>query len=268
MNARFIWKGPGLGQICGLREEKMSKDGFNASDGDRSMIKSERRLAAIMSADVEGFSRLMSDDELTTVLTLKHYREIMARFIQQYGGRIVDSPGDNCLAEFSSVVYAIQAAVEIQKSLKKHNSDLPKNRHMAFRIGVNMGDIIAEGGRIYGDSVNVTARLEMLADPGGICISRCAYDQVKDKLALGYAYLGRKRVKNIQKPLQAYRVLPESKKNVNAPEEESHPFKWKSGKPFSRRHDETFTGLIHQTREWYQRRLLACAHMSSGSSLS
>ena len=139
---------------------------------------------------------------------------------------------------------------------------------MAFRIGVNMGDITAKGGQIYGDSVNVTARLERLADPGGICISRSAYDQVKDKLALGYAYLGRKSVKNIQKPLQAYRVLLESKKNMNAPEEESHPFNWESGKPFSRRHEERFTGLIHQTREWYQKRLLACPHMSSGSSLS
>jgi len=175
-----------------------------------------RRLAAIMSADVKGYSRLMGQDETTTVRTLTSYREAMTILIEQHHGRIVDSPGDNVLAEFASVVDAVQGAVAIQRELKARNTDLPADRRMEFRIGINLGDIIVEAERIYGDGVNIAARLERLADPGGICISRTAYDQIEDKLPFGYEYLGERRVKNIAKPVRAYKVLLE-------PEDSSHP---------------------------------------------
>lgn len=169
----------------------------------------KRKLAAIFSADVKDYSRLMRDDETATVRTLTAYREVMTKLIRQHHGRVVDSPGDNLLAEFVSVVDGVQSAVAIQKELKALNVKLAANRKMEFRIGINLGDIIEEGDRIYGDGVNIAARLETLADPGGICISRTAYDQIEDKLSLGYEYLGNKIVKNIPKPIQAYRVLVE-----------------------------------------------------------
>jgi class 3 adenylate cyclase len=169
----------------------------------------KRKLAAIFSADVKDYSRLMRDDETATVRTLTAYREVMTKLIRQHHGRVVDSPGDNLLAEFVSVVDGVQSAVAIQKELKALNVKLAANRKMEFRIGINLGDIIEEGDRIYGDGVNIAARLEALADPGGICISRTAYDQIEDKLPLGYEYLGNKIVKNIPKPIQAYRVLVE-----------------------------------------------------------
>ncbi len=169
----------------------------------------KRRLAAIFSADVRDYSRLMRDDETATIRTLNTYRELMTTLVQQHHGRVVDSPGDNLLAEFASVVDGVQAATAIQKELKARNAKLQKNRKMDFRIGINLGDIIVEGDRIYGDGVNIAARLEGLADPGGICISRTAYDQIEDKLPLGYEYLGEKIVKNIPKPIRAYRVLIE-----------------------------------------------------------
>lgn len=169
----------------------------------------KRRLAAIFSADVKDYSRLMRDDETATIRTLNTYRGLMTTLVQQHHGRVVDSPGDNLLAEFASVVDGVQAATAIQKELKARNAKLQKNRKMDFRIGINLGDIIVEGDRIYGDGVNIAARLEGLADPGGICISRTAYDQIEDKLPLGYEYLGEKIVKNIPKPIRAYRVLIE-----------------------------------------------------------
>jgi class 3 adenylate cyclase len=168
-----------------------------------------RKLAAILSADAKDYSRLMRDDEAVTVRTLNAYREAMTKLIRQHHGRVVDSPGDNLLAEFASVVDGVQAAVAIQKELKALNAKLAPSRKMEFRIGINLGDIIEEGDRIYGDGVNIAARLEALADPGGICISRTAYDQIEDKLPLGYQYLGEKIVKNIPKPIHAYRVLVE-----------------------------------------------------------
>ncbi len=128
----------------------------------------ERKLAAILSADVQGFSRLMGEDEVATIRTLTAYREVMTALIQQHRGRVVDSPGDNLLAEFASVVDAVQCAVEIQREFKARNAELPDRRKMEFRIGINSGDVIAEGERIYGDGVNIAARLEGLAEPGGI----------------------------------------------------------------------------------------------------
>ncbi|MGD9041546.1 MAG: tetratricopeptide repeat protein, partial [Desulfobacteraceae bacterium] len=169
--------------------------------------RAKRKLSAILSADVKGYSRLMGEDELRTVRTLEAYREMIAEVIRNFSGRVVDSPGDNLLAEFSSVVDAVESAVEIQKELKAKNAELPEERRMEFRIGINLGDVIEEGERIYGDGVNIAARIEGMAEAGGICVSRTAYDSVKNKLNLGFEYLGEHRVKNISEPVQVYRVL-------------------------------------------------------------
>ncbi|MBW1735807.1 MAG: CHASE2 domain-containing protein [Deltaproteobacteria bacterium] len=167
----------------------------------------KRKLAAILSADVKGYSRLMGDDEEATVRTITAYREVMNTIIRDHRGRVVDSPGDNLLAEFSSAVDAVRCATEIQDALQTRNAELPLHRRMVFRIGINIGDVIIEEGAIYGDGVNIAARLEGLADPGGICISGTAYDQVKRKLDLGYEFMGDQAVKNIAEPVRAYRVL-------------------------------------------------------------
>jgi len=130
----------------------------------------KRKLTAILSADVAGYSLLMDDNEEATVRTLTTYRHAIEDLVQQYRGRVVDSPGDNILAEFTSVVDAVNCAVEIQRDLAERNAELPYNRKMEFRIGVNLGDVIEEEGRIYGDGVNITARVEGLAEGGGICV--------------------------------------------------------------------------------------------------
>jgi TolB-like protein/cytochrome c-type biogenesis protein CcmH/NrfG len=166
----------------------------------------KRKLAAILSADVEGYSRLMDDDEEATVRTLTAYRSAMTTLVQQYRGRIVDTPGDNILAEFPSVVDAVNCAVEIQREIAERNAELPDNRKMGFRIGVNLGDVIDAEGRIYGDGVNIAARLEGLADAGGICISGRVYDQVENKMNFEYQFLGEKKVRNIARPVRVYRV--------------------------------------------------------------
>ena len=171
--------------------------------------RAKRKLIAILSADVQGYSRLMGEDELGTVRTLEAYREMIAETIRNFSGRVVDSPGDNVLAEFASVVDAIESAVEIQKELSANNADLPEDRRMEFRIGINLGDVIEEGDRIYGDGVNVAARIEGLAKGGGICISGTAFDQVEGKLGLKFEYLGEQSVKNIKKPVRVYRVMME-----------------------------------------------------------
>jgi adenylate cyclase len=171
----------------------------------------KRKLTAILSADVKGYSRLMGDDEKGTVRTLNAYREVMANLIQQHHGRVVDATGDNLLAEFASVVDAAECAVEIQKELKTRNAELPENRRMQLRIGINLGDVIEEGDKIFGDGVNIAARLESLSQPGGICISGTAYDQVKNKLTLGYEYHGKQTVKNVSEPIRVYQVLMEPK---------------------------------------------------------
>ena len=171
--------------------------------------RAKRKLSGILSADAVGYSRLMEEDEVSTIRTLEDSKELMANLIQQYGGRVVDAPGDNLLAEFGSVVDATECAVQIQRELQAKNADLPDNRRMPFRMGVNLGDVVEEADRIYGDGVNIAARLEGLAEPGGICISRTAYDHLKNKLKLGYEYLGEHSVKNITEPLRVYRVLME-----------------------------------------------------------
>jgi adenylate cyclase len=166
----------------------------------------KRKLTAILSADVKGHSRLMGEDEEWTLRTLNTYKEVMRSLIQQYRGRVVNAPGDNVLADFASVVDAVQCAVEIQQVLRARNALLPENRRMEFRIGINLGDVIEEGDSIYGDGVNIAARLEGLAEAGGICISESAYQQIENKLPLKYEYLGEHEVKNIAKPVRVYRA--------------------------------------------------------------
>jgi len=166
-----------------------------------------RKLAAILSADVEGYSRLMDDDEEATVRTLNSYRSAITDLVQQFRGRIVDAPGDNILSEFKSVVDAVNCAVEIQRDLAERNTELIYNRKMEFRIGINLGDVIEDDGRIYGDGVNIAARVESMSEAGGICISGIAYDQVANKLGLEYENLGEHQVKNISRPIRIYRVL-------------------------------------------------------------
>jgi len=173
--------------------------------------RAKRRLSAILSADAKGYSRLMEEDELSTVQTIKAYREVMVRFIQKYNGRVVDSPGDNILAEFGSVIDAVECAAKIQEALKIRNDELPENRKMEFRIGINLGDVIVDGVRIYGDGLNIAARLEGLAEGGGICISGAVYEHIKNKLPLEYDYLGEQHVKNISEPVRVYRVTLNAK---------------------------------------------------------
>src|SRR5262249_10980822 len=182
----------------------MSKEADRASPAPVPMA---RKLAAILSADVKGYSRLMGEDEEATIRTLTTYRAVMTSHIEQHRGRVVDAPGDNLLAEFASVVDAVRCASTIQRDLKERNAALPEPRRMEFRIGINLGDVIAEGERLYGDGVNIAARLESLALPGGICISGTVYDQVESKLALTYDSQGEQPVKNIAKPVRIYRVV-------------------------------------------------------------
>jgi len=169
--------------------------------------KTIRKLRAILSADVKGYSLLMADDEAYTIKKLEAYRDSMSDLIRSHSGRVVDAVGDNLLAEFSSVVDAVRCSVEIQKDLQQKNADLPTDKCLKFRIGVNIGDVIQEGDRIYGNGVNVAARIEGLAESGGICISRNTYNHVRDKLELGYEYLGEHSVKNIKRPVRVYKVL-------------------------------------------------------------
>ncbi|UCE52777.1 MAG: tetratricopeptide repeat protein [Desulfobacterales bacterium] len=166
----------------------------------------QRKLTAIFSADVVGYSRLMSEDEFATVQILKECTEEIVSCIEHHRGRVVDNPGDNLLSEFKSVVDAVKCAMEIQRKLSERNTKVPEGRRMEYRIGINLGDVIDDGERIYGDGVNVAARLESMADPGGICISGAVYDQVKKKLNLEYQFLGKKSVKNIEEPVHVYRV--------------------------------------------------------------
>jgi adenylate cyclase len=166
----------------------------------------ERKLAAILSADVKGYSRLMGEDEEATLLTLTAHRKVMDTLIEQHRGRIVGTAGDSVLAEFASVVDAVQCAVAIQTTLKAENANLLPDRKMVFRIGINLGDVMVEGEQIYGDGVNIAARLESLAEGGGICISGTVYDQIKNKLALRYEDLGEQMVKNIAEPVRVLRV--------------------------------------------------------------
>jgi len=171
------------------------------------MARTRRRLSAILSADVAGYSLLMAGDEVATVDTLTQYRDIMSDNIQAFHGRVVDSPGDNLLAEFGSTVDAVECAVNMQKRLLEENAALPENRKMQFRVGINLGDVIMEEDRIYGDGINIAARIEGLCEPGGVSIARSVYDQVQNKLDVQFDYAGEHTVKNIAEPVRIYNVI-------------------------------------------------------------
>ena len=165
-----------------------------------------RQLRAILSADVKDYTRLMEMDEMSTIQSLNACRDLIASRIREYSGRLVDSPGDNVMAEFGSVVHAVECAVGIQRDLLGKNIGLPEERRMKYRIGVHLGDVLVQKGRVYGDGVNIAARMEGLAEPGGIAVSGTVYDQIENKLALDYEYLGEKTVKNVSRPLKVYRI--------------------------------------------------------------
>ena len=166
-----------------------------------------RRLSAVVCMDVQGYSRLMADDDVDTVRSIKACRSLVTRSIQDHRGRVVDSPGDSLLAEFFSAADAVQCAADMQSALKEQNRSVSESRRMEFRIGVHLGDVIADGDQIFGSGVNIAARLESTAPGGGICISGVAFDQVRNVLPLGFEYLGRRRFKNIPDPIPVYRVL-------------------------------------------------------------
>lgn len=167
--------------------------------------KVKRRLTTVLCADVHGYSRLMEADESGTLATLRRYRAAMAGLVERHDGRIVNTWGDAVIAEFSSVVEAVQCAVEIQQEVSNQDSDPPDAHRMRFRIGINLGDVIVDGSDIYGDGVNIAARLQELAEPGGVVVSGSVYDQVYNKLSVGFDCLGQQQMKNVA-PVISYRV--------------------------------------------------------------
>src|SRR5262249_36830710 len=166
----------------------------------------ERRLAAILHADVQGYSRLLGEDEVTTLRTVASHLGMMRALVEQHGGRSVGSRGDSLLAEFPSVVDAVQCAVQMQRELQQRNAPLPAAQRVEFRMGINLGEVVVEGAEIYGEGVNIAVRLEGVAEAGGICLSEMVYQQLKTKLALTYEDLGQQTLKNIAEPVRVYRV--------------------------------------------------------------
>lgn len=169
---------------------------------------SRRKLTTILASDVEGYSRLMSQDEEATLAILKEYREIIFRLIARHEGRVFNTGGDSVLAEFTSPVEAVRCAISFQEELRTRNAELDPNQQLRFRIGINVGDVLIEGDDLFGDGVNVAARLEGLAPASGICISGSVFAQVKNKLSLGFEDIGLQQVKNIAEPVHAYRLVP------------------------------------------------------------
>jgi class 3 adenylate cyclase len=167
----------------------------------------ERRLAAILAADVAGYSRLMGLDEVGTARILREHRVVVDALVAKYRGRIVKTTGDGVLTEFLSVVDAVECAVAVKAAIATRNEGVPPGRRMLFRVGINLGDVLVEGDDILGDGVNVAARLEGIAEPGGICISSSAYDQVRGKVAAAFTDLGEQSLKNIERPIRAYAVV-------------------------------------------------------------
>ncbi len=176
----------------------------------------ERRLAAILSADVKGYSRLMGSNDVATVETLTAYREVLTQLVGEQRGRVVDAPGDELLAEFPGVVDAVRSSVSIQEALEVRNAGVPADRRMEFRIDVNLGEVIVEGDRIYGDGVNIAARIQALAEGGGICISGSVYDEITNKVTLDCESLREHTLKNIDAPVRVYRVRPTVSRSVGA----------------------------------------------------
>jgi adenylate cyclase len=166
----------------------------------------QRRLAAILAADIAGYSRLMHEDEPATVRDLKAHQSVILPLVARHGGRIIDTAGDGIMAEFPSVIGATECAVEIQTVMAERNLRVPESRRMRFRIGINLGDVIHDETRIYGDGINIAARLEALAQPGGVLVSNTVYDQVRGKLPFTFEDVGERQVKNIEQPVRMYQL--------------------------------------------------------------
>lgn len=170
--------------------------------------KVRRKLTTILATDVEGYTRLMRADEEATLKTLGEYRKIIDGLIARHDGRIFSTGGDSVLAEFGSVVEAVRCAISCQEEISSRNAELANDRKMMFRIGINVGDVMVRDGDLFGDGVNVAARLEGLAEAGGVCISGSVFEQIKHKLSLGFEDMGQQEVKNIAEPISAYRLVP------------------------------------------------------------
>ena len=177
----------------------------------------ERKLAAILSADVAGYSRLMENDEAATVRTLTDYREVFRDHIERHRGRVVDAPGDNLMAEFASPVEAVGCAVEVQRELSRRNGQLAEHRRMDFRVGINLGDVLERDGALFGSGVNIAARMEALAEPGAICVSGTVHEHVGNVLDVAFEDLGEQAIKNIDRPVRCYRVRSHLDAAANAP---------------------------------------------------
>lgn len=171
--------------------------------------KVKRRLTSILCADAKSYARLMESNEAGTIDTLRRYKSAMDALVARHEGRTINTWGDAIIAEFASVVEAVQCAVEIQRELAARNHELPETQKMWFRIGINLGDVMVENGDLYGEGVNIAARLQEMADPGGIMISGPVYDMVRNKLAISFEHLGQQAVKNVSEPVSSYRVLLE-----------------------------------------------------------
>src|SRR5262245_35701015 len=171
--------------------------------------KASRRLAAILAADIAGYSALMGVDDAGTVRNLKEHQAVILPMIPTHDGRVIDTAGDGILAEFGSVVNAVECAVAIQRVMAQRNADVVEASRMRFRMGINQGDVVFDDARIYGDGVNVAARLENLAEPGGICVSRRVYEDISGKIQLAFVDLGEQQLKNIAQPVRVYRVSGE-----------------------------------------------------------
>jgi adenylate cyclase len=167
----------------------------------------QRKLTTIFSADAAGYSRLMGEDEQATLETLRAHRAAIDTLIAGHGGRVVNTAGDSILAEFGSVVKAVECAIAVQRDIAERNAALPEDRRMYFRIGINLGDVMVENGDLFGDGVNIAARLQTLCDPGGILVSGPVHDLVKDKLSVGFDFLGARSLKNLASDVPVYRVM-------------------------------------------------------------
>ncbi len=234
------------------------------------MQRVKRRLSAIMCADVAHYSKLMERDEDGTLDRLKTYRKVMSSLTDRHNGRIVNTWGDAVIIEFASVIEAVQCAVEIQNELSLRNADLPDLNRMDFRIGINLGDIMVEGDDIYGDGVNVAARLQELAPSGGIMLSQSVYDQVKAKVALGFDPLGPQKVKNVSEPVETYSVrlggrnAPEDPKEGPAPGQKTEGHGQAFVPPGWDKDTQAVANGFEQARRWLRaqpRRVRTCLFM-------
>lgn len=196
------------------------------------MDRIHRRIVTILAADAVGYSRHVGSDEEGTLAILRSHRQIIDRLIEQHEGRVFGSAGDSVIAEFASPVEAVRCATEIQLEVDKQNAELCDANRLRFRIGVNLGDVVVDGDNLMGDGVNVAARLEKLSHPGGICISEAVYAQARDRLSLEFVDLGEQRVKNIARPVHAYRVPLPSEEQVTSPFRGLNPFEFENADLF------------------------------------